>query len=422
MDNPPAECIVPYAMQSVDDSKGSEAMTVSRDRGRWRYRTTAYYANGKPVRINGSSPKYNDTRQAALDLEAAHCERMRGLLPGQTEEPTNHDSTTADTSEPAVPTIPTVAEFQPLYLDLSRLDNKPSSLVSKEGILRTHVVPHLGPLRLDQVTYAVIEDLKLALSQTQAAHTKATRMLSPKTIQNVLVVLSDMLGTARKRGVIPVMPEIDWLKIPVPEFDFLDFGEADRLILHAGDAWRCMITVALLTGMRLGELLGLRWIDVDLSAGRIVVRQSYVDGVFGLPKSGKPREIPLGEDAIAALAAHRHDRGPLVFCDAKGNVLTHGKTARPLIRAFRAAGLRPIGWHTLRHTFASHLAMRGVTMRVIQELMGHASIVTTQRYAHLAPHVARDAVRLLDRGNLRAVRSEPANPAPAGEEMAKLAA
>jgi site-specific recombinase XerD len=77
--------------------------------------------------------------------------------------------------------------------------------------------------------------------------------------------------------------------------------------------------------------------------------------------------------------------------------------ARPLMRAYRAAGLRPIGWHTGRHTFASHLAMRGVPLKVIQELLGHASIVTTQRYAHLAPHVARDAVKLLDRAPIRPI-------------------
>ena len=115
-----------------------------------------------------------------------------------------------------------------------------------------------------------------------------------------------------------------------------------------------------------------------------------------------------------------------MFCDAEGKVLSDGKLARPLIRAYEAAELRPIGWHTCRHSFASHLAMRGVPMKVPQELLGHASIVTTMRYAHLAPHVARDAVRLLDRGhgcgNSRAILSGAAISARSGEEMAKIAA
>ena len=81
----------------------------------------------------------------------------------------------------------------------------------------------------------------------------------------------------------------------------------------------------------------------------------------------------------------------------------------------KRAGLREIGWHMLRHTFASHLAMRGVPLKAIQELLGHASIVTTMRYAHLAPHVARDAVRLLDRARppVAPPNSAPASSAPA---------
>jgi integrase len=382
------------AMQSVADAKGYEAMSVYRERGRWRYRSTAYYSNGKSVRINGSAPKHEDTKQKALQMEREHCERMRAMTPGK-EEPTQDHAASA--TEPAKPTVPTVAEYGTTYLDSARIDAKPSAFASKEGIWRTHIVPHLGDRRLDEVTYAVIEDFKLSLAKTRCRNTKAPRTLSPKTLNNVLVVLSHALQVARKRNLIATVPEIDWVKLPPQEFDFLGFEEADRLITAADGQWGTMIAVALRTGLRQGELLGLRWIDVDLSAGRLTVRQNYVDGLYVTPKSGKPREVPLSEGARLALQAHRHERGPLVFCDAAGSVLSDGKMERPLKRAYTAASLRPIGWHTLRHTFASHLAMRGVPLKVIQELLGHASIVTTQRYAHLAPHVARDAVKLLDR-------------------------
>jgi integrase len=398
-------------MQSADDWKGTEAMTVERDRGRWRYRTTAYYADGTSVRITGSAPRYEDTRDKALAMEAEHVARVRTLRPGQ-EDATEPTSIAAPT-EPSKPLVPTVQDFHGVYLESERIGGaKPSTMASKEGIFRTHILPRLGDRTLDAVTYAVIEDLKLALAVTQAANTKhKPRTLAPKTIHNVLVCLSDMLGAARKRGLIAAMPEIDWIKIPAPEFDFLDFGEAEALIAGADPDWRTMILVATRTGMRMGELLGLRWEDVDLSAGRINVRQSYVDGHFVLPKSGKPREIPMGQDVIDALGAYRHERGPLVFCDAAGRVLTAGKLASPLLRACKGAKLRAIGWHVLRHTFASHLAMRGVPLKAIQELLGHASIVTTMRYAHLAPHVARDAVRLLDRVPTSAP-SLPGNSAP----------
>src|SRR5439155_641716 len=89
-------------------------------------------------------------------------------------------------------------------------------------------------------------------------------------------------------------------------------------------------------------------------------------------------------------------RSERVFCDAEGRPFKTGIMLSKLWRMCRLAKLRSIGWHVARHTFASHLVMRGVAIRAVQEMMGHASIVITQRYAHLAPEVSRDAVQLLD--------------------------
>jgi integrase len=207
-----------------------------------------------------------------------------------------------------------------------------------------------------------------------------------------------MLVVARKRGLIDVVPDVEWLKNEKPEFDFLDFDEALRLLAKAEDEWRTMILTGMRTGMRLGELIALEWDDVDLVAARVTVRRNWVWGHFGTPKSGKPREIPLGDEVLAALKAHRHLRGRFVFCDREGHHLTDTEVRHPLWRACKRAGLRKITWHVLRHTFASHLVMRGAPIKAIQELLGHSTILMTMRYAHLAPEVARDAVRLLDSG------------------------
>ena len=273
-------------------------------------------------------------------------------------------------------------------MEASRLKNKPSSVESKESILRLHVLPSYGDYRLDKLDYGAIEDLKVELAQK----------LSHKTINNVLTVVRRMLVVARKRGLIDAVPEIEWLKVPPPPFDFLTFEEADRLVTASKgeEEWQTMILTGLRTGLRRGELLGLRWEDVDLVTGRLMVRQSIVRGRIVTPKSGRLREIPLGDQVLSALKKHRHLRGPLVFCKLSGCAFTRGDVKHPLNRATRRAGLRHIGWHVLRHTFASHLVMRGVPLKVVQELMGHATIEMTMRYAHLSPAISREAVRLLD--------------------------
>lgn len=177
----------------------------------------------------------------------------------------------------------------------------------------------------------------------------------------------------------------------------LDFEEADRLVAGAEEGeWRTMILLGLRTGLRQGELLALRWQDVDLVAGRVLVRQNVVRGHIGTPKSGKGREVPLGDEVRATLKAHRHLRGQYVFCNGNGVMWTKGEAKGPLWKACRKAGLRTISWHVLRHTFASHLVMRGAPLKAVQELLGHSTIQMTMRYAHLGPEIVRDAVKLLD--------------------------
>ncbi len=128
-----------------------------------------------------------------------------------------------------------------------------------------------------------------------------------------------------------------------------------------------------------------------------MVRRTLWNKQEVLPKGGRVREVPLGNDVIAALKAHRHLRGPYVFCNEKGERLTHSKVKRVIPRACVKAGLaKRLTTHDLRHSFASHLVMLGQSLKAIQELLGHTTIEMTMRYAHLSPDVKRDAVRLLD--------------------------
>jgi integrase len=267
-------------------------------------------------------------------------------------------------------------------------NNKPSEIQSKRMILTLHLIPALGDLRLDQVRGAEIEGYKSS---------KLKDGLAAKTVNNHLIVLRRMLGLAAEWGELERVPVVKWLKVPEAEFDFLDFEEAERLLAAVEEGeWRAMVLLAIKTGLRQGEILALRWADVDLVAGHLVVRQSATRGIVTTPKNGKSRKIPLAPSVLAALKSHRHLRGKLVFCAADGRMLTKNECKHPLWRACRRAGLRQVGWHMLRHSFASHLVMRGAPIRAVQELLGHASIEMTMRYAHLSPDARRDAVGLLD--------------------------
>lgn len=283
---------------------------------------------------------------------------------------------------------PMFAEFADDFLETyARANNKPSEFASKKAILNQHLVPWFSELRLDELGDEDIEAYKAA---------KIELGLAAKTVNNHLAVLGKMGNTAVAWKRTGFFPKVKLLKLPPQEFDFLTFDEAVALVKHAG-AWAEMIIIALNTGLRMGELLGLR--GKDVFPDKIMVRQSIVMGEVTSPKSHKAREIPTNLRARAALAetgAAERDPGAPVFRGRVGAKLTRGQAKRPLWSACKRAGLRRIGWHVLRHTFASHLAMLGVPIMTIKELLGHSDVRMTMRYAHLSPVAKVEAVQKLD--------------------------
>src|SRR5690606_38503503 len=150
---------------------------------------------------------------------------------------------------------------------------------------------------------------------------------------------------------------------------------------------------------RFGELQALRWDDVDLEAWRLHVRHAADhENVLHPLKRGKPRIIEIPHKAVLVLREHKHLRGEYVCCHEDGTMLRNrdceSKTTAerhdgPLVKVCRKAGLRRIGWHGLRHTYASHLMMRGAKPVEVQEMLGHASMSMTMRYTHLSPSARR---------------------------------
>ncbi len=158
-----------------------------------------------------------------------------------------------------------------------------------------------------------------------------------------------------------------------------------------------MLLLALRTGMRRGEIIGLQWSSVDWQTQNITVRHSYCEYTkeLGSTKSNRERHIPMDADVYAVLFNRKRDTG-YVFVDADNKHFNGRYLERRLKELCNQVGLRNIGWHTLRHTFASHLAMSGVPLNAVQALLGHSAITTTMRYAHLAPSTLRAAIDQLN--------------------------
>lgn len=292
--------------------------------------------------------------------------------------------------------VPTFEQFAQDWYDEHVLINCKSSVQrTTKSALNAHLLPFFGPMHLDKINQRDIARFKSKL---------AKQSLADKTINNHLGVLSSCLNTAAEWEVIDHAPDIKWLKAAKPEIDFLDFDEALRLMEAVPERSAVMVLAALKTGLRLGELCALRWQDVDLIKGQLRVCRAATRGIIETPKSGKSRTVPIPDVLVSALKAHKAQtfmRSDLVFCGPEGQLLTRDHVKRVLPQACKKAGLREIQWHGLRHTYASHLVMLGVPLKVVQELLGHASLEMTMRYAHLSPDSKHEAVQLLNTAQIR---------------------
>ena len=269
-------------------------------------------------------------------------------------------------------------------------NNKLSEVRSKKSILKVYLIPYFQNFRLDSVTSRDIEKYK---SDRQA------QKLSNKYINNTLAVLSKLLKTAQEWEVIIIMPRIKLLKVLPSKFDYLSREEGDDLLANSRGTMHDLILLALNTGLRFGELIAVSWENINFNSQILTVSSAISRGKLGSPKNNKARNIPLNRAAIEMLKRRKttSDKNNLVFPNSIGKYLIQEGCRKLLHKLCQKAGLRKIGWHTLRHTFASHLAENGVPMRSIQELLGHSDTSTTMRYAHLSPLITSSAVQTLER-------------------------
>jgi integrase len=283
-----------------------------------------------------------------------------------------------------------LAEFAVKWFeDYVRPNNKYSEQLSKKYILSSSLLPFFGRMRVGQIREYEIERYKA--DQVRRGYTS-------KTITNRLTVLNKCLLTAYEwLGVEKAPPKIKWPKKVSPEIDYLSPDECELLLSRASGQTRELVLTALRTGMRQGELRGLQWSSIDWLTRTVAVRHSYDDRgkMLVAPKNNRTRHIPLDNEVYTTLYQRKKDVG-YVFRGSEGRPFTNYRMHYAIRKLCRESGFRTIGWHTLRHSFASHLALRGVPLPAIKDLMGHSTVTTTMRYAHVAPSTLRAAIDMLN--------------------------
>jgi integrase len=277
------------------------------------------------------------------------------------------------------------------------------------SIIKSNLVPLLGSVKLTS----------LHPSQVQHAYSQLVDQgLSPATVNKAHAVLHSALKHAKRMGLIARNPteDLSLPKIRRPEIRALDEDEIQRLLAAAkGTSVEVPILTLLTVGLRRGELLALRWGDVDLTAGTMCIRrtlQEASDGItFKEPKTARAsRMVALPVVTTEALQRHRdsqvaagqHDgsrnRDDLVFPGDDGEPWWPSNFARVCRRVFDQAGLS-CRLHDLRHTHATMLLRQGVHPKVVQERLGHANVgITLDIYSHVAPHMQEEAAAKIDAG------------------------
>jgi integrase len=277
-----------------------------------------------------------------------------------------------------------------------------------ESIVRVHLIPAIGRIKLKTLTPAHVRALYRA---------KLDAGLAPRSVLHIHRTLSKALKQATDDGLIP-RNAAGLVKPPRPrreEIQPLDSEQVRALFETArGDRLEALYVVAVTTGMRRGELQGLKWEDLDLEAGTLQVRRTLSEPkggwIFEAPKSGKGRSIRLTRRAMSALREHRKrqleermgkaglwsDHG-LVFPSAIGTPISGGNLNRSFKVLLKRADLPAVRFHDLRHTCATLLLRQGVNPKFVQELLGHADIsLTLNVYSHVLPDMGDAAAGAMD--------------------------
>jgi integrase len=266
---------------------------------------------------------------------------------------------------------------------------RPATATSYRGLIKLHLQPFFGSVRLRKITPALIERFRAELSEKAASE----RGSGARTTNKALGLLALMLSYAERHGWVASNPvrHVRRLRVEQRKVEPLNPAQVCLLIESAtAPMWKALLGVAGLTGMRQGEILGLRWSDIDFTSKTISVRRSFTGGKLQEPKTASGRRTINMPDALASILKPWKLQCPptklsLCFPSSKGQHLDAGAVIRFGLRpALKAAGLPQIRFHDLRHSFASTLLASGMDLPRVSKTLGHAGVqITLMVYSHV---------------------------------------
>jgi len=269
-------------------------------------------------------------------------------------------------------------DFAKEYLEWAKANKKPSSC-SRDLYTMRILDKEFEGKTIQEITTWQIEKYK----------SKRREQFKPATVNRELALLKHMFTKAVEWGKCNENPakKVKLLKGAVDRVRFLMPDELQRVLCRCGDRLQPVVMVAVHTGMRQGELLGLKWDQVNVEQGMISILDT---------KNHTRRDIPMNETVKAVLRGIEK-RGEYVFSWDHGGRFSRTVVQKGFRQAVREAGIEDFRFHDLRHTFASNLVMQeGVELNDVRELLGHKTMSMTLRYAHLSPKHKTRVVSLLD--------------------------
>ncbi len=304
----------------------------------------------------------------------------------------------------------TVGQWMDVWFEnYAKIKVRPSSHATYKGYIENHIKPYIGSIPLDKLTTLQAQELYKKLLNSGRVDRKESQKkpkgLSVKTVRNIHQVLSSAMDFAKSQKLI-VMNPTEACALPKLEHREMKTLTADKLSAFLQEAKRSgvyeMYYLELATGLRRGELLGLKWEDVDLESGVLHIRRQIarINGeVVEAPLKTKNsyRTLSIGTDAVEILRGQKAQAvSDYVFPSPAGGPISPDSVLNMLHRVLKRAGLPKVRFHDLRHTFATLALQNGVDVKTVSGMLGHYSAgFTLDTYAHVTTQAQREAAKTM---------------------------